>query len=58
MIRVSNPYIDKNDAKSVHDSLIKGWVSSSGPNVLEFEKKFSNFVNQKYGFQLQMDQQP
>ena len=49
MIRVSNPYIDKNDAKSVYDSLIKGWVSSSGPNVLEFEMKFSNFVNQKYG---------
>ena len=49
IIRVSEPYIDKYDAKRVHKSLLEGWVSSAGPDVLNFEKKFAKLVKKKFG---------
>ena len=45
---VSIPYISQQDINSVNKSLKEGWISSDGPNVERFEKKFSKYVNRKY----------
>ena len=45
---VSIPYISQNDIYSVNKCLKSGWISSDGPNVLKFEKKFSEYVDRKY----------
>jgi perosamine synthetase len=47
-IPVSIPYISNQDIKSVNNVLKKGWVSSDGPEVKSFEKKFSEKIKQKY----------
>ena len=49
MIKVFEPLITKADAKAVYKSVLKGWVSSSGPDVKKFEKLFSKKVNKKFG---------
>ena len=48
MIPVSKPKIIKEDIRQVVKSLNEGWVSSDGPNVLKFEKKFARFLGKKY----------
>ena len=48
MIPVSKPKIIKEDIYEVIKSLKEGWVSSDGPNVLKFEKKFAKFLGKKY----------
>ena len=48
MIPVSKPKIIKEDIYEVVKSLNEGWVSSDGPNVLKFEKKFAKFLGKKY----------
>ena len=45
---VSIPYISQKDINSVNKSLKDGWISSDGPNVEKFEKKFSKYVERKY----------
>ena len=45
---VSSPYITKKDIGSVNRVLKSGWISSDGPEVKKFEKKFSHFVGRKY----------
>jgi perosamine synthetase len=45
---VSKPFVSKSDIRSINKVLKKSWISSDGPEVLEFEKKFSNFVNNKF----------
>ena len=45
---VSSPYITKKDINSVHQTLKSGWISSDGPEIKKFEKKFSRFVDRKY----------
>jgi perosamine synthetase len=47
-IPVNKPLITKTDADKVYSALKGGWVSSEGPNVKKFEKKFSNFIGHKY----------
>ena len=47
-IPVSIPYISKKDIKSVDDVLKKGWISSDGPEVEIFEKKFSKKIKMNY----------
>ena len=49
MLNVYEPLITKSDAKAVYKSLLKGWVSSSGPNVKKFENEFSKKIKKKYG---------
>ena len=43
-IPVSTPYISKTDIRSVDNVLKKGWISSDGPEVEIFEKKFSKKI--------------
>jgi perosamine synthetase len=45
---VSSPYITKKDINSVNRVLKSGWISSDGPEIQKFEKKFSRFVDRKY----------
>mgnify|MGYP005996055509 FL=1 len=47
-IPVSSPLITSNDAKSVYKVVKSGWVSSSGKEIVEFEKKLAKFVNRKF----------
>ena len=47
-IPVNIPYISKEDIKSVNKVLAKGWISSNGPEVKSFEKKFSKKIKQKF----------
>ena len=48
LIPVSSPLITINDAKNVYKVVKSGWVSSSGKEILEFEKKLAKFVNRKF----------
>ena len=45
---VSIPYISKKDINFVNKTLKNGWISSNGPEVQKFEKKFSQYVDRKY----------
>tara|TARA_Y100000816_G_scaffold292387_1_gene287385 strand:+ start:1381 stop:2520 length:1140 start_codon:yes stop_codon:yes gene_type:complete len=45
---VSKPKIFKGDIYSVNNVLKKNWISSDGPEVLKFEKKFSKYIGRKY----------
>ena len=45
---VSIPYVSQKDIYNVSKCLKSGWISSDGPNVLKFEKKFSKYVDRKY----------
>lgn len=48
-IPVSSPLIDEYDIESVKRCLESGWISSMGPDVIEFEKKFAKFHGAHYG---------
>ena len=48
-IPVSKPSINNKDIRSVLLSLKRNWISSEGPEVKKLEKKFSSFVNHRYG---------
>ena len=48
LIPVSIPHISKQDIKSVCRVLEKGWISSNGPDIKYFEKKFSKKIKQKF----------
>lgn len=47
-IPVSIPNISAQDIKSVQNVMKKNWISSDGPEVKFFEKKFSKKINHKY----------
>ncbi len=47
-IPVSKPYVSSDDVKSVTKVLKKGWISSDGPEVEIFEKRFSKKVNRRF----------
>ena len=47
-IPVNKPYVSSDDIKSINKVLKKAWISSDGPEVEIFEKKFSKKVNRKY----------
>lgn len=48
-IPVNEPLIVKHDISSVRKILEEGWISAEGPNVRNFENKFSKFIGHKYG---------
>ena len=47
-ISVSTPYVSSQDIRSVGNVLKKGWISSDGPEVRSFEKKFSKKIKRKF----------
>jgi perosamine synthetase len=48
IIPVSKPHITLADAKSVYKVVKKGWVSSSGNEILNFEKNISKLLKRKF----------
>lgn len=48
IIPVSKPQITLADAKSVYKVVKKGWVSSSGNEILNFEKNISKLLKRKF----------
>lgn len=49
MIPVNEPLLNGNEKKYLIECIDSGWISSEGPFVLEFEKRFSEFVGRKHG---------
>ena len=47
-IPVNKPSITKTDARHVNRVIKSGWISSEGPNVKNFENKFSKFIGHKH----------
>ncbi len=47
-IPVNIPSVNKKDIQSISSVLKKRWISSDGPEVKSFEKKFSKKINRKY----------
>lgn len=48
-IPVNTPLLDGNEKKYLLECIESGWISSEGPFVEEFEKKFAARVNRRYG---------
>jgi perosamine synthetase len=48
-IPVNTPLLDGNELEYVTECIKTGWISSEGPFVSEFEKKFAQYVDRKYG---------
>ena len=48
-IPVNTPKIFSQEKKLVNKALSTGWISSEGPAVKQFEKKFSKFNKRKFG---------
>ncbi len=49
MIPIYKPLIEDEEIVAVLNALRSGWVSSKGKELLEFEKKFSEYVGRRYG---------
>ena len=45
MIPVNRPIITKDDSINILNAVKSGWVSSAGPQIKSFEKKFKSFIN-------------
>ena len=48
-IPVNEPLLDGNEKKYLIDCIDSGWISTEGPYVEKFEKKFAERVGRKYG---------
>ncbi|MBU3549896.1 DegT/DnrJ/EryC1/StrS aminotransferase family protein [Polynucleobacter sp. MWH-Berg-3C6] len=48
-IPVNTPLLNGNEKKYLNQCIDTGWISSEGPFVQEFEKKFANKVDRAYG---------
>ncbi|MCO4753582.1 MAG: DegT/DnrJ/EryC1/StrS family aminotransferase [Bacteriovoracaceae bacterium] len=48
LIPVSTPFLSGKEASIVSESIGKGWISSGGPYILEFEDKFKKLNNRLY----------
>jgi len=49
MIPVNEPLFTGNEKKYLNQCIDQAWISSDGPFVGEFERKFSNYLGLKYG---------
>ena len=47
-IPVNTPLLDGNEKKYLIECIDSGWISSEGPFVAEFEKKFAERVGRKH----------
>jgi|TARA_Y100000389_G_C17439508_1_gene507689 perosamine synthetase len=47
-IPVNQPLLTKSDSYFVKKTIDAGWISSEGPNVKNFEKKFCSYIGHKY----------
>lgn len=49
MISVCEPYLHGNERKYINDCLKTNWISSNGKYIEQFEQKFAEYCNCKYG---------
>src|SRR5215204_4893495 len=49
MIPVNEPVLDGNEKKYLAECIDTGWISSEGPFVGEFERRFAERVGRKHG---------
>lgn len=49
MIPVNTPLLNGNEKKYLNECIDTGWISSEGPFIAEFEKKFAARMNRKHG---------
>lgn len=49
MIPVNQPLLDGNEENYLIECIRSGWISSEGPFVEEFERRFATLTNRKYG---------
>jgi len=49
MIPVNEPVLDGNEKKYLAQCIDTGWISSEGPFVAEFERRFAERVNRRHG---------
>lgn len=49
MIYVNTPFLGNLELKYISECIKKGWVSSEGPYVKQFEEAFAQFCGVKYG---------
>lgn len=49
MIPVNEPLFDGNEKKYLIQCIDEGWISSEGPFVKEFEKRFSSYLGSQHG---------
>jgi len=49
MIPVNEPLLNGNEKKYLLECIETGWISSEGPFIKQFEKKFSDRVGRKHG---------
>ena len=49
MIPVNEPLLNGNEKKYLNECIDTGWISTEGPYVREFEKKFAKRVGRKHG---------
>ncbi|OGK25497.1 aminotransferase DegT [Candidatus Roizmanbacteria bacterium RIFCSPLOWO2_01_FULL_37_13] len=47
MIPIAKPYITREDARAVYQTILTGWVTQ-GPKVKEFENNFAAYIGTKY----------
>jgi perosamine synthetase len=52
MISISKPFNIKKAGKEIQKIISKDWISSSGQNVVKFEKLFAKFVGAKYAISM------
>jgi len=48
-IPVAEPQIGEEELKNVMEAVKSGWVSSKGPYIEEFERRFSNYIGVRHG---------
>ena len=48
MYYLDEPLVGKKEIKYLNQSIKSGWISSQGPFVKKFEKKFANYIGVKY----------
>jgi perosamine synthetase len=48
-VPVNTPLLTGNEEKYLVDCIRTGWISSEGPAIVEFEKKFSQYVGRSQG---------
>lgn len=49
MIPVSKPFLGDTEIRRVSDAVREGWISSAGPSISEFEKKWAERCNRDFG---------
>ena len=52
MIPISKPFNLKKAGKEIQKIISEGWISSSGQNIVKFEKLFAKFVGAKYAISM------